>query len=132
MATVKHLSKLSKLSEPSEPSEHGLQLAVLRHLRTYGRRELNWFAIPNAGRRSLRYGARMKSEGMQSGVADICIMLERGCVAWLELKTESGAQSDAQKGFEAKCLRLQHPYCLARTIDEAISFLKSMGVLRAR
>jgi len=113
-------------------SEHGLQLAVLHHLRTHGRRELNWFAIPNAGRRSLRYGSKMKSEGMQSGVADLCIMLERGRCAWLELKTEKGRQTDEQRGFEAKCLRLGHPYCLARTIDEALGFLQSMGALRGR
>jgi hypothetical protein len=116
----------------SGQSEHSLQLEVLRHLRTYGRRDLNWFAIPNAGKRSLRYGARMKSEGMQSGVADICIMLERGRVAWLELKTRRGYQTDEQHGFEAKCLRLGHPYCLARTLDEAVGFLRSMGVLRGR
>ena len=111
-------------------SEHGLQMAVLQHLRTYGRRDLNWFAIPNAGRRTLYSGNRMKQEGMQSGVADLCIMLDRGRAAWLELKTERGTQSDTQKGFEAICKRLGHPYCVARTIDQAVAFLKGIGALR--
>ena len=121
-------SRVSNVAPPQ--TEHGLQILVLRHLRIYGRRNLNWFSIPNSGRRSLRYGARMKDEGMQSGVADICIMLDAGRCAWLELKTLDGRQSDAQKGFEAKCKRLSHPYFLARTIDEAIGFLTLMGVLR--
>lgn len=114
----------------SRVSEHGLQIAVLQHLRTYGRRNLNWFAIPNAGRRTLYSGNRMKQEGMQSGVADLCIMLDLGRCGWLELKTDRGTQSDTQKGFEAICRRLGHPYKVARTIDEAVSFLKAIGALR--
>lgn len=112
-------------------SEHRLQLEVLRHLRTYGRRDLNWFAIPNAGKRSHRYGARMKAEGMTAGVADLCIMLEKGRCAWLELKTLNGRQSDAQAGFQAKCLRLGHPYFVAKTLDEALGFLGVIGALRS-
>ena len=68
----------------------------------------------------------MKAEGLQSGVADLCIMLPGGKVAWLELKTDKGRQSIAQKGFEAKCKRLDHPYALARTLDEAIASTHTM------
>jgi hypothetical protein len=116
----------------SRVSEHGLQITVLQHLRTHGRREINWFAIPNAGRRTLYSGNRMKQEGMQSGVADLCIMLDGGRCAWLELKTERGVQSITQQGFEAICRRLGHPYCLARTIDQALAFLTEIGALRVR
>lgn len=111
-------------------TELGLQIEVLRHLRTYGRRELCWFSIPNAGRRSLYAGAQRKMEGMMKGAPDLCIMLENARVAWLELKTLRGHQSDAQKGFQAICERLGHPYCLARTIDQAIAFLRKIGALR--
>lgn len=110
--------------------EHSLQLTVLRYLREHGRHDCNWFAIPNAGRRSLRYGARMKAEGMQRGVADLCFQLPLGRAAWLELKSDDGTQSDEQLGFQAKCERLGHPYGVARTLEEAVAFCKRIGVLR--
>ena len=111
-------------------SEHSLQVTVLAYLTYNARSDVNVVAIPNAARRSLRMGARMKAEGLQSGVADLCIMLPGGKVAWLELKTDRGRQSIAQKGFEAKCKRLDHPYALARTLDEAIAALTQWKALK--
>ena len=111
-------------------SEHSLQVTVLAYLTYNARSDVNVVAIPNAARRSLRMGARMKAEGLQSGVADLCIMLPGGKVAWLELKTDRGRQSLAQKGFEAKCKRLGHPYALVRTLDEAIEALTHWGALK--
>ena len=111
-------------------SEHTLQALVLRHLAYYAKRDVWWFAIPNAGRRTGRAGARLRSEGMRRGVADLCFMLPAGRCAWLEMKTENGRLSDEQRGFEAICKRLKHPYVVARTIDEAIVALKSWDILR--
>jgi len=111
-------------------SEHSLQVTVLAYLTYNARPDINVIAIPNAAPRSLRMGARMKAEGLQSGVADLCIMLPGGKVAWLELKTDRGRQSIAQKGFEAKCKRLDHPYALARTLDEAITALTQWKALK--
>ena len=111
-------------------SEHSLQVTVLAYLTYRAKPDVNVIAIPNAARRSLRMGARMKAEGLQSGVADLCIMLPGGRVAWLELKTDKGRQSIAQKGFEAKCKRLDHPYALARNLDEAITALTQWKALK--
>jgi hypothetical protein len=112
------------------PSEHSLQVTVLDYLTYNAHRDLYWFAIPNAARRSLRMGARMKAEGLQSGVADLCIMLPDGKVIWLELKTGKGRQSLAQKGFQARCERLGHPYGLVWTFDDAVAFLDKHGVIK--
>jgi hypothetical protein len=103
---------------------------VLDYLTYNAHRDLYWFAIPNAARRSLRMGARMKAEGLQSGVADLCIMLPDGKVIWLELKTGKGRQSLAQKGFQARCERLGHPYGLVWTFDDAVAFLDKHGVIK--
>ena len=111
-------------------SEHSLQVAVLAYLTFQAAKDINVIAIPNAARRSLRMGARMKAEGLQSGVADLCIMLPGGRVAWLELKTDKGRQSIAQKGFEAECKRLGHHYALARNLDEAIAALTQWKALK--
>jgi len=110
--------------------EHDIQAQILRHLETRGHRHWYWFAIPNAGKRSLRMGARMKREGMKAGVADLCFLCPRGVCCWMETKTAKGRQSDAQKGFQAICNRLDHPYALVRSLDEAIEVLDRWGVLR--
>jgi hypothetical protein len=111
-------------------SEHQLQVSVLQHLALTARRNVRWHATPNAARRSLRMGAYMKKEGLVAGVADICIRLPAGRVAWLEMKTHKGRQTLAQKVFQAECVALEHPYGLARSFDEAVKFLTSVGALR--
>jgi hypothetical protein len=111
-------------------NEHQLQVLVLAHLEATARPELYWFAIPNAARRSMVLASRMKAEGLRAGVADLCIMAPAGRVHWLELKAGRGAQSDAQKGFEAICKRLGHDYAVVRNLDEAITVLKQWGVLK--
>ena len=72
----------------------------------------------------------MKNEGLTAGIADLCIMLPQGRTAWLEMKTIKGKQSVQQKGFEARCQRLQHAYGLAHSLDEAVAFLRAHGALR--
>jgi hypothetical protein len=112
------------------PSEHSLQVQLLTLLDTAAKPEVYWFAIPNAGRRSLRMGAHMKHEGLKSGVADLCFMLPAGRSAWLELKKPGSYQTIEQKGFQARCARLEHPYAVAKTLDQAIEILKAWGVMR--
>lgn len=114
----------------NDVSEHHLQTQVLQHLTVAGRRDIYWFAIPNAGRRSGRHGARMKAEGLKRGIADICIMFPEGIASWLELKAGRGTQSDEQLGFQAICVRLGHRYALARTFEGAVYVLREWGALR--
>jgi len=111
-------------------SEHSLQVSVLEYLALNAKPHAFWFAIPNAGKRSWRVAARMKAEGMQAGVSDLCIMLPGGGVLWLELKIGNEKQSDEQLVFERVCQILDHPYRVIRTLDEAISFLRYHGALK--
>jgi hypothetical protein len=112
------------------PSEHNLQAVLLQYLDVAAYPDPYWFAIPNAGRRSLRMGSLMKSEGLKAGVADLCFMLPGGKAAWLELKKPGNYQTIEQKGFQARCIRLDHPYEVAKTFDQAVSILRTWEVLR--
>lgn len=112
-------------------SEHTLQTQVMDHLTVAGRRDIYWFAIPNAARRSMRLAARMKAEGLRSGIADVCVMFPEGVASWLELKkAKGGRQSDEQLGFQAICARLGHRYAVAKTFDGAVFVLREWGALR--
>ena len=112
------------------PSEHSLQVRVLDYLKVAAKPGLYWFAVPNAGRRSLRMGAYMKEEGLRKGVADICIMLTKNRSCWLELKKPGNYQTPEQKGFQAICDRLEHPYAVAKTLEQAVNILRDWGVTR--
>lgn len=114
----------------ADVSEHHLQTQVLGHLTVAGRRDIYFFAVPNAARRSMRHAARMKAEGLKAGIADVCIMFPEGIASWLELKTVKGRQSVQQKGFQAICSRLGHRYALCKTFDEAILVLREWKALR--
>jgi hypothetical protein len=112
-------------------SEHQLQVQVLAYIeREKATPKIFAFAITNAARRSWRLAARMRAEGMLAGVADICVALPRGRVAWLEMKASRGRQSLMQKTFEIRCKQLEHPYAVAKNLDEAVMFLKHVGALR--
>jgi len=111
-------------------TEHRLQTLVLEALQLRAAKDAFWFAVPNAGKRSFAVATRMRKEGMQAGVADLCVMLSGGRTIWLELKAGKGRQSPAQKHFQDICNRLNHVYILARSFDEAIENLKAFGALR--
>lgn len=110
-------------------SEHDLQKQVLEYVSLKGDRVFV-FAIPNAGKRSPATAARMRAEGLMPGVADLCVMLPAGRIGWLELKASKGRQSAEQVTFEDVCEMLEHPYAIARTLDEAIVILKQWGALK--
>jgi len=121
---------LSAAKYRSAASEHDLQAQALEYIRLKARPGIFAFAIPNAAKRSLRTAARLKREGMMSGVADVCVLLDNGRTGWLEFKTAKGRQSVAQQNFEARCLNLAHQYELCRDLDDVIAVLWRWGAVR--
>jgi len=110
--------------------EHKLQVALMDYLAIAARPEVYYFAIPNQSNRHIANAARMKAEGVRAGSPDLCFMLPQGRVAWLEMKTETGTLSSAQKYFRDMAARLGHHWGMARTLDEAAGILKAWDVLK--
>lgn len=59
------------------------------------------YHIPNEGKRSVSYGARLKRLGMKKGVSDICLPVPRGGYhgLYVELKVKGGKPTPEQKEF---------------------------------
>lgn len=74
--------------------EDDLQLAVAQHLRREG---YLFAADQNAGRRSLRDGARRKALGMAAGEPDLRVYLDGGRCLFIEMKTARGRLSVSQQ-----------------------------------
>lgn len=112
------------------PSEHLIQVRLMDALALVAAPGVYWFAIPNQSNRGAVSGQKMKDEGVRSGVADLCIMLPQGRVAWLEMKKPGGRLSDTQKEFRDRCAFLNHPWAVAFSVQEALIYLRSWGALR--
>lgn len=74
-------------------------------------------SIPNGGLRDKMTAITLKATGLYKGAADLLVVF-RGWVGFVELKTEVGIQSPAQRLFEAHCIEAGIPYRLVRTLAE--------------
>ena len=63
------------------------------------------------------HGAILKAMGMVSGVADMTYLSARGAV-FIELKTEVGEQSEAQKKWERLVRSRGYAYYVVRSVEE--------------
>jgi hypothetical protein len=73
------------------------------------------FAVPNQGKNA-KEQAYKKMIGMESGVSDLIICLPKK-VIFVELKTDKGVQSDAQKDFQKDIEDLGLEYYLIRNLE---------------
>lgn len=80
------------------------------------------FSIPNA----FAHG----QAGLTRGVFDLGVMAPGLGAAYLELKTEKGRLSEAQKDFQTNCIRCNVRYAICFGLDEALTTLEQWGVLK--
>ena len=79
------------------------------------------FHVPSEGNRnSVIDGGRRKAMGIVAGVSDLIFMLPRHGYYGLciEMKTETGKQSDKQKEWERKVTEQGYDYQIARSLSE--------------
>jgi hypothetical protein len=101
--------------------EAELQSACVRYFR------LRWpklsgvfFAIPNGGSRNPIEARNMKVQGTLAGVADLLLLKSSNGYGALciEMKSESGRQSQSQKEFQSAAQQAGNRYVVIRTFEE--------------
>lgn len=91
-------------------SEHDEQVGLFEILSRYEQKypELKWvFAIPNGGKRHPATAAKMKAEGVRSGVWDVFVphyrnssyINDHACGLFIEMKFGKNGLTDNQKAF---------------------------------
>ncbi len=75
------------------------------------------FSCPNGGLRNKSEAMALKATGLLAGVSDM-IIIHRGSVLFVEVKTETGIQSPAQIDFEQRIINNGFKYYLVRSLDE--------------
>jgi phospholipase/lecithinase/hemolysin len=87
--------------------EHQVQKAICQYLDMRG---ATYFAIPNGGKRNLITAKKLKAEGVQPGVPDICVIAEGGLAYFLEVKrpkSDLGAKGRLSTTQKAMIERLE-------------------------
>ena len=108
------------------PSEASIQIAIKARLMFHGCLVVH---VPNAGKRSLVAGRRIKAEGMLPGFPDLLIY-RGGKHALLEVKRPGYTPSDvspAQRDMHATLERLGFKVAIVTSQDEAVQALKDAG-----
>lgn len=80
-------------------------------------------AVPNGGSRNLREASNLKLMGVRAGEPDLILRLPEGAYWNLELKTDRGRLSPAQKKFREDCERLGHKYFIIKSVEQAAAML---------
>ncbi len=110
------------------------QFTILSKLNFFGKR-IYAFHVANErvggdktdNHKQRRYLQHLLGMGLVAGVADYCIMLEGGRVAFMEFKrTNKSTIRDSQKEFAAICAALSIPYVVVWSVEDAISWLKTL------
>lgn len=84
------------------------------------------YHIPNEGKRSRKTGARLKAEGLRTGVPDICLPVARGTNhgLYIELKRVKGSRvTPDQIRWIDELLAQGYAAAVCRGCDEAISMI---------
>lgn len=103
--------------------ESAFQSQIVRLLRNQG---FYVFAVPNAGKVSVRQGAIYKREGALAGVSDLIIVLQNR-VIFVEIKSPNGKgrQSENQRIFEEEVEARGHEYLIWQNWNEVEAFVNA-------
>ena len=122
---VEHQRRAPQRKRPDD-EEHRIQAACVNWFRLqYPTHASALFAVPNGGRRDKVSGAKLKAEGVLPGVSDLILLLPRGRHHGLliEMKTERGKQSQAQRDWQRDMVHRGYKYLVIRSIDEFIDMV---------
>jgi hypothetical protein len=76
------------------------------------------FSIPNGGTRNKLEAITMKATGLLAGASDLIVILPNGKLSFIELKTDTGKQSEKQIDFENRVNDLGFEYKIIRSLEE--------------
>lgn len=100
--------------------EHQIQVACVRWFR-YAYPHSIIYAVPNGGQRNAIVAAKLKAEGVLSGIPDLCVA-EAQCgyhALYVEMKNgTAGKVSESQKGLIAQLQEKGYCCVVCRSFDE--------------
>jgi VRR-NUC domain len=111
--------------------EQQIQRAVFEHLRTRGAPGIFAWHPFSGGLRSKLEAAIYKGLGARAGLPDVMI-LHRGKLSCIELKTTTGRLSPAQEETLIALRAAGATACHVHSLDQGLRLLEAWGLLRGR
>jgi len=115
-----------KSGVPRKHPEQSLQIQIASWLSWVLPDDVPWTAIGHGGG-GLRRGQILKAMGLHAGWPDLILLVNKRAV-FVELKTQSGALSPAQKAVHIAIAVAGGLVKTCRSIDELKAFLEVLGV----
>ena len=107
-------------------TEHQIQAQIIRYWNeNYPQYRKCLFHVQQKASNALE-GARFKTLGVTAGVSDLILLAPNGITYFLELKDQTGKQSDHQKAFQQQATSLNHIYRIIRSLDEFIDLVSTL------
>jgi len=104
--------------------EAAIQRAIIARLKLSG---IVCHHSPNAAKRSVIGGRRIKADGMIAGWPDLTVVGREGLVAFLEVKAPGSKLSPAQGEIGMMLIHMGHTWAEVRSQGEAVAALKKWG-----
>lgn len=117
-----------KTRKKPREDEHKLQVACVKWFRTqYQELRPYLFAVPNGGRRDETTARKLKDEGVVAGVSDLILLIPNKDYHGLliEMKTETGKQSQYQIDWQCSMEKQGYRYVICRSLYEFIKVVKT-------
>ena len=107
-------------------TEHQIQAQIVAYWNiNYPQHRKCLFHVNNKAKDSLE-GARFKTLGVIAGVSDLILLAPNGTTYLIELKDNTGKQSDHQKAFQQQATSLGHKYLIIRSLQEFIYLVSTL------
>ena len=106
-----------------------LHFAVAHYLLNYARPDCIFWHTANEGKRGIAWAAKLKRMGVKPGVPDFTIFVD-GQLHFLELKSDKGRLSPAQKDWQALCEKTGAGFHVCRTLEDTITLLRAIKAVR--
>lgn len=101
-------------------SEDQLQAQIFQyHWNNYPSERGLLFHVQQKARNAIE-GAKFKAMGLIAGVSDLVYLKPGGRLVLMELKIETGTQSQTQKEWQLKVEQAGYEYRIVRSLSEAI------------
>ena len=107
--------------------EQQLHRAVTHFLRVAVPERVVWFHVPMGGARSKTEAAIFKGLGAKAGVPDLCFVHD-GAVFFIELKTQKGRLSKAQRDMIERLRMAGAQTYVCRDVPSVARVLRSQGI----
>ena len=105
------------------PEQHLQRMCVKWFNYQYPQQHGQLFMCHQNGKNAVEQ-AILKSIGLVPGVSDLIYLTPSGAI-FIEMKTDKGRQSDAQKQWQQKVEALGYAYHIVRSVDEFINLINN-------